>query len=82
MITIGKHSFESWRKSKISNCSFGNIVDMESMLEFFSIVPTYPLSNIIKQLCLVYQGGYYGMSEARFVDSFQHILDLGIWHQS
>ena len=63
-----KHSFEaledwlSWSKSDIYHFNFGILVDMKSLLEFFPIGPKDPLYNMLKQLRLGSQGGYYGMS--------------------
>ena len=71
MITIGKYYFESleewlsWRKIKISDFSFGIIVDMKILLEFFPIAPIYTLSNMQKQLWLGSPVRSYGTSEAR-----------------
>ena len=54
VIKIVKYFFESLvecssrRKSKISDCSFGFIVDMKSLLELFPIGLTYTLSKMLK----------------------------------
>ena len=80
MITIGKYSFESiaewssWNKSKIYDCSFGILVYMKILIEFFSIGPTYTIFKMRKQLWIGHPGGSYGMIKARVVASFQHIL--------
>ena len=50
---------------------------MNSLLEFFTIVLTDPISNVLKQLLLGSSGGYYDMSEARVFASFHHILAPG-----
>ena len=50
---------------------------MKNMLEFITIEPKYTLSKIIKQSQMIYTGGYYEMSEARFVALFQNILAPG-----
>ena len=50
---------------------------VNSLPGFLPIGTTYPLSNILKKLLLGYPGGYYGMSEARVVSSFNHILGPG-----
>ena len=58
----------------IYDCIFGVLVDMEILIEFSPIVPTYDISKIPFKLTLGYLGGYYRMSESRVVESFQHIL--------
>ena len=64
-------------KSKIYYFRFGILVNVKSLIEFFSIDPIYPLSIMLKILWFVSPGGFYGMREAMVVASFQHILAPG-----
>ena len=50
---------------------------MKILLDLFPILPIYPLSRMIKRLQLGSQGFSYVIMKARFVVSFQHILDPG-----
>ena len=83
MVTIGKYPFESpeewlsWRNSKFYYCTLGILVCMKILIELFPIVLSYSLFNMLKQLRMGSPKGSYGMSEARVVATFQHILAPG-----
>ena len=83
VIAIFKYSFNlltewsSWMKSKIYYFRFGILVNVKSLIEFFSIGPIDPLSIMLKILWFVSPVRSYGMRKAMVVASFQHILAPG-----
>ena len=80
LIIIWKYSFDllsEWlkcSKSKISYCIFVILLVMKNLLKLYPVVPTDPLSNMLKTLRLDYPGLSYVMINIRIFASFQHIL--------